>query len=110
MYAPSPILRSYEELELLATQMLECAKASHWDAMAELQQVYLAEVERLRWLEDDATCARREHASRLRLLQRLLAHDAAIRDLVMPEWSQLGKLLSNARRQKDLCDAYSVAG
>ena len=50
MFAMSPIVRSYEELLVLSEQMLDAARASNWDALTDLQKVYMAEVDRLRLL------------------------------------------------------------
>ena len=41
MFAMSPIVRSYEELLVLSEQMLDAARASNWDALTDLQKVYM---------------------------------------------------------------------
>ena len=90
MFNMSPIVRSYEELLVLSEQMLEAAGASNWDALAELQTVYMAEVERLRHLDHHAPFSDAERLRRFQLLERILAFDARIRDLTMPRLAHLG--------------------
>ncbi|MGO4326844.1 flagellar protein FliT [Cupriavidus sp. 2TAF22] len=110
MHRPSPVLSCYEELELLAEQMLETARANHWDALSDLQKVYMAQVDRLRQLKDEASFPEHERSSRFHRLERILAYDAAIRDLLMPELTRFGGMIASARRQQSLGHAYGVAG
>lgn len=105
----SPVTRGYEELLLISEQMLEAARAGNWDAMSELQQVYVAEVDQLRALAPQPAPSAEERTRRYRLLERILAHDAAIRQIVMPQMSQLEALLGNSRRRQELGQAYGVA-
>ncbi|KWR79429.1 flagellar protein FliT [Cupriavidus sp. IDO] len=107
--APGPVTRGYEELLLLSEQMLEAARAGNWDAMSDLQQVYVAEVDQLRALGPQPVPSTQERTRRYRLLERILAHDAAIRQIIMPQMSQLEALLGNSRRRQELGQAYGVA-
>lgn len=104
----SPIVRSYEELLVLSEQMLEAAKASNWDALSDLQKVYMAEVERLRQLDHSVPFSNDERLRRFQLLERILAYDARIRDLAMPQLAHLGALLNNSRRKQELSAAYGA--
>jgi flagellar protein FliT len=108
MLPVSPIVRSYEELLLLSEQMLEAAQASNWDALVDLQQVYLAEVDRLRGMDHSAPFSDRERLLRFQLLERILAHDARIRDLATPQLARLSELMGHSRRQQDLSAAYGA--
>lgn len=107
--ASSPVTRGYEEVLLLSEQMLEAARAGNWDAMSELQQVYVAEVDQLRALGPQPAPSAEERTRRYRLLERILAHDAAIRQIVMPQMSQLEVLLGSSRRKQELVRAYGAA-
>lgn len=108
MRAPSPVVLCYQELELIASQMLDAAQGGNWDAMTELQQVYLAHVERLRGMHTDAPITEHERAERFQLLERILAYDAAIRNLLMPQMARLAALLNSSRQQRGLHHAYGV--
>jgi len=108
MHTKSPILRCYEELELLTEQMLEIVQAGNWDAMEELQEVYAAQVDCLRRMDHSAPISESELTCRYQRLERILASDAAIRNLLTPEWTRLGMLLGNARRQQELGHIYGM--
>ena len=108
MFAMSPIVRSYEELLVLSEQMLEAARASNWDALTDLQKVYMAEVDRLRLLDHAAPLSDDERLRRFQLLERILAYDARIRDLTNPRLAELGALLNNSRRKLELSAAYGA--
>lgn len=113
MYASIPkaptVVQIYEELVLLSEQMLEAARSGNWDAMTEVQRVYVAQVDALRSTHTQPPATMHERAQRAALLAKLLAHDAAIRNLVMPQLERLGSLMNNARRRRDINEAYGVS-
>lgn len=109
MLALSPIVRCYEELLTLSEQMLEAARSSNWDALTDLQKVYMAQVDQLRQLDHNAPFSEHERLLRFQLLERILAYDARIRDLTMPRLAHLGAMLNNTRRKQELTAAYSAA-
>lgn len=109
MLASSPILTCYVELEALAKRMLGAAQAGRMDDVYALQESYLARVEHLKTLDHDTPASVDERDRRRDHLERILACDAAIRDLLMPEWNRLSDLLRNSRRQRDLHQAYQPA-
>ena len=106
--APS-VIQIYKELVLRSEQMLEAARQGNWNAMTEVQRIYVAQVDALRSKEAQAPATPQERTQRQALLAKLLAHDAAIRDLVMPQLEQLGDLLGNARRRRNVSEAYGVS-
>ncbi len=103
------VIQIYEELLLLSEQMLEAARCGNWDAMTEVQRVYVAQVDALRSQHPQPPATLQERTQRAALLAQLLAHDAAIRNLVMPQLERLGALLSSARRSRDIHEAYRVS-
>ncbi|KAI3590817.1 Flagellar biosynthesis protein FliT [Cupriavidus sp. U2] len=109
MPANASVIQIYEELVLLSEQMLEAARHDNWDAMTEVQRVYVAQVDALRSKNPPPPATLQERMQHQALLARLLAHDAAIRDLVMPQLQRLGELLGNARRRRGVNDAYGVS-
>lgn len=104
----SPVLRCYEELELIVEQMLEASQAGNWDAMNELQVVYSAQVDLLRGIPDEAPLSSGERMMRHERLTRILAYDAAIRKIMVPEWTRLSEILGTARRRNSLNAAYGA--
>jgi len=109
MPATPSVIQIYEELVLLSEQMLEAARHGNWDAMIEVQRVYVAQVEALRLKDVQAPATPQARMQHQALLARLLQHDAAIRDLVMPQLERLGALIGNARRRRDISVAYGVS-
>ena len=113
MYSNKPanpsVIQIYEELVLLSEQMLEAARHGNWDAMTDVQRVYVAQVEALRRKDVPAPATAQERMQHQALLARLLAHDAAIRDLVMPQLQRLGELLGSTRRRRDVNEAYGIS-
>ncbi|MGY8525663.1 flagellar protein FliT [Paracidovorax citrulli] len=104
----SPTVLSYEELLLLSEQMLEAAEVANWTAFEEVQQVYLAVVDRLREIEHNVPVSPAERARRHHLLEQILSYDARIRDLMLPHLAKLGRLLGDSRRRQELASAYGA--
>ncbi|MCT9070141.1 flagellar protein FliT [Cupriavidus gilardii] len=106
MRTVSPTVLNYEELLVLSEQMLEAAEAENWTAFNDVQTVYLAVVDRLRELEHNVPVSAEERMRRHALLDRILAYDARIRDLMLPHLARLGQLLGDSRRRQNLSHAY----
>ncbi len=104
----SPIVDCYEEILALSARMHEAAQAADWDTVAELQQGYLAQVDRLRQMDHEAPFSDAERMRRYQLLDRILTYDARIRDLAMPQLKKLGNMLTSSRRQFELSAAYGA--
>lgn len=100
------LLRCYETIATLTERMLAAARDDNWDDLDTLEQQYRAQVEHIKHLDtktplDDANRARK-HA----IIRRILADDAAIRDLMVPHLAHLDSLISSAQRQRALHQAY----
>lgn len=99
----------YQTLVLITQTMLLAAQKQDWDSVLSHGQRYCDQVERLRNLEpasppNDAARARKHD-----LLIQILANDAAIRDLAMPQLARLTELLGRMKRQQALLSAYGPA-
>lgn len=90
--APANFL--YETVAGLTGRMLAAARAQDWDQLRSLEAQCAAQLHLLPHpvpaLERDA------RAHKVRLIQQILAHDRAIRDLTMPWMRQLSALLANS--------------
>lgn len=109
MQAVSPILSCYAELEAIGGHMLRAAQAGRLDDVYTLQQSYLECVDQLKTFNHDAPISADERNRRRDHLERILSCDAAIRELLVPEWTRLGDLLRSSHRQRDLHKAYQPA-
>ncbi len=65
------------------------ARASNWDALTELQQVYTAEVERLRAAGHSKPFSDNERLRRFQLLERILSFDARSATSLRHAWRTL---------------------
>jgi len=100
------VMDCYEQLAPLTGRMLVLARAGDWDGLVTLGHEFRASVERLKGLEQPVPLEPWQLMRKQSLLSRILADDAAIRDLVTPELAQLSSLLGNMHRQQHLNHAY----
>lgn len=103
MKTSTPILRQYQVIADLSSQMLAKAQAQQWDEAVTLGIRYHKAVEQLRAinpLSNDDRAARRD------LLTRILNNDACIRDLAAPELKRLSYLMGAIKHQRTAIEAY----
>ncbi|WP_427307946.1 flagellar protein FliT [Cupriavidus sp. H39] len=103
------LIACYEALLRLSARMCEAAQRQDWDGLATLQASYVAEVNVLKSLQDDAaTLTDEERRYRYQMLETILSQDAAIRNLVMPQLARLAELINSSRRRQGLHHAYQA--
>lgn len=103
MKISTSILRQYQIIASLSSQMLAKAQAQQWDEVIILGAQYHEAVERLHAinpLSHDDRAARRD------LLTQILDDDARIRGLVAPELQRLSYLMGAVKRQRAGVEAY----
>jgi flagellar protein FliT len=98
------VLAHYQLIAGLSARMLSEAKASQWDAVAELGQEYQQAVEHLKTLKP---LSGEDREARRQLLIQILDNDAGIRHLVAPELERLNSILGNLKRQQNVLQTYS---
>ncbi len=102
----SAVLRQYQLIAALSSQMRAKAEAQQWDDVVQLGIQYSQAVEGLRRfnpLGDEDRTARRE------LLTRILDDDAHIRHLAAPELLRLGQLMGTIKRQRTVLQTYHMS-
>lgn len=102
-------LACHEEILRLARLMRGAAQRSDWNALTDLQKQYVRHVDMLRQYSASQTLSASERAYRYDLLKAILSEDAAIRNLIAPEYERIGNLLNNTRRQQGLVNAYGYS-
>jgi len=102
------VIDCYEELAPLTTQMLEAARAADWEMLTGLEHIFREVVSRLRNLRPEDPPDDFQKERKYRLLQRILADDAEIRNLVTPQMKGLTELISTSQRRGKLNKAYNV--
>ncbi|MCC5883215.1 MAG: flagellar protein FliT [Halomonas sp.] len=106
MTTTSAVLDGYAQLRQQVAIMLELAKAGEWDALIERQSDYLQLADRLRQLDKDAELDDEGMQRKAELLEAILADDLAIREHLLARRSELGQLMGNSRRQRELHRSY----
>lgn len=97
------VLRHYQLIAGLSSQMLASAEAQDWDEVVKLGKRYYEAVQALRAL---GTLSNEDRAARRELLTRILGNDERIRTLAAPELARLGHLLGAIKRQQTVLQAY----
>ncbi|WP_244306952.1 flagellar protein FliT [Azotobacter salinestris] len=89
--------------------MLELARRGDWTALLEEKSCGLIDAERLRQLEAEVSLGHREQLRKIELLEQILALDAEIRTHLLTRRDELGRLILNSRRQRELNRTYRPA-
>lgn len=103
MKTSTPVLRQYQIIADLSSQILAKAQAQQWDEAVTLGIQYHKAVEQLRAinpLSNDDRAVRRD------LLTQILNDDARIRDLAAPELKRLSYLMGAVKHQRTAIEAY----
>ncbi|GAB3460179.1 hypothetical protein GCM10027398_01150 [Azotobacter salinestris] len=103
------LIESYELLLQQSKSMLELARRGDWTALLEEKSCGLIDAERLRQLEAEVSLGHREQLRKIELLEQILALDAEIRTHLLTRRDELGRLILNSRRQRELNRTYRPA-
>ena len=82
--APSLLLRHYRALDGASEEMLDAARDGDWDTVCRIEGACTVLIARLRQLQQTSQLPPAEMAERLRILQRIVARDAEVRQLCEP--------------------------
>ena len=93
------LLDYYRAIEEVSRQMLEAARGEDWDAVVRCEGVCAVLIEQLRFKARTEELPREARAEKLRVMQRILRHDAEIRTLAEPWLSQFDQLLDPRTQQ-----------
>lgn len=97
------VLNQYKIIAGLSGKMVQLARENQWDEVVATSREYAIAVQELRQYEplDDT-----DRLARKPLLQKILQHDAEIRNLAAPELARLGALLGNMKRHQNVLQTY----
>jgi flagellar protein FliT len=98
----------YEAIAAVSARMLVAARKALWSEMFELQEEYVALVDMLRDVDDDLSFNVSERLRKYELVRRILADDAAIRDLADPSTARLSAFFTARRPAKVLQELFSA--
>lgn len=93
------LLDYYTAIEEASSQMLRAARREDWDAVVRCEGVCVVLIEQLRYKARSEDLPREDRAEKMRVMQRILRHDAEIRSLAEPWLSQFDQLLEPRAQQ-----------
>jgi len=102
----SQIITNYESLSVLTAQMREAAVRGEWDQLIDLEQQCRQHVAAMK--QADALIALDEPSrqTKVRLIKKILAHDADIRSRTVAWMGQLQRIMHSNRQEQQLQQAY----
>lgn len=99
----------YEAIAAVSGRMLRAARGSHWDDLVGLEEEYRLLVAELKFADVGVRLSAVERARKYDLIRRILADDAAIRDLACPGMARLSVLLAGtAQPSRVLAEMYGA--
>lgn len=99
-------LQHYESIAVASGEMLTAARAGDWDALIAAESRCAASIKALAAVGDARPASESERARRIELIRKVLADDAAIRDLTQPWLRRLEDFLHSAGNTRRLQNAY----
>lgn len=100
------LLACYEALLERSTRMLAKAREEAWEALIEEESRYVQEVERLAREDQGQALDAAQRERKADLLERILEQDMEVRRHLVARRDELGELIGNSRRKRDLERAY----
>ena len=100
------LLETYDRLSNATAHMLTAAQAGDWQRLVSLEKDCSDLVARLSHLENDDPLPEGLRERKAAMLRKVLADDAAIRDITEPYLARLGTMLGTNRREQQLLKSY----
>lgn len=100
------LLETYDRLSNTTAHMLNAAQAGDWERLVNLEQDCSSLVARLSHLENDDPLPEGIRVRKAAMIRKVLADDAAIRDITEPWLARLGTMLGANRREQQLLQSY----
>jgi flagellar protein FliT len=102
-------LEVYEAVGQITDRMLAAARGGEWEQLTELESQCSALVARLAATGETAPLALDGRARKVQIIQKILADDRAIRDLVSPWMAELAARLNSTSTSRKLTTTYASA-
>lgn len=99
------MLSVYRKIAEISGVMLDCARRGDWDALVAAEQRCRAQIDQLRAL-GEREMQRTELEEKHRIIRKLLADDAEIRDLTQPWMKRLQTVLASTGNERRLDASY----
>ncbi len=92
------IMQNYQQLSDLSGAMLAAARRGDWDTVISTEQLCARVIGELQSNPQPLPEKGPAQTERMRLLRKILADDAEVRDLAQPWMRELERILRNSRR------------
>lgn len=102
----SQIIANYESLSVLTAQMREAAVRGEWDRLIDLEQQCRQHVATMKRADAAVTLDEPSRQRKVRLIKKILAHDADIRSRTVAWMGQLQHIMQSNRQEQRLQQAY----
>jgi flagellar protein FliT len=103
------LVSTYDELGRTTGHMLNAALESRWDDLVALESQCAALIETMSALEIEDPLPQSLRAHKAAMIRKVLADDAAIRNITEPWLQQLGSMLGANRHSQRLLRTYGPA-
>ena len=104
------LLRAYEGLARTTGRMLDAALEGRWDDLVALERHCAELITTMSGLETEEPLPESVRAPKVAMIRKVLADDAAIRNITEPWLQQLGSMLGANRHSQRLLRTYGPAG
>lgn len=102
------VISHYESLSGLTGQMLDAARNGEWDALVGLEQQCSREVAQMRTLVPGGALDETSRQRKISLIKKILADDAAIRNMTESWMGQLQRIMHSNRQEQRLNQSYGA--
>lgn len=102
------VLANYESLSELTAQMREAAVRGEWDHLIDLEQQCRRHVDAMKQADAETTLDEPSQQRKVRLIKKILAHDADIRSRTVAWMGQLQSIMQSNRQEQRLQQAYGA--
>ncbi len=100
------LISTYDCLARTTGHMLSAARSGDWDKLVDLERHCADLVARMSTLEPDAPLPGELRDRKAAMIRKVLADDAAIRNITEPWLQQLGAMLGSNGQERRLLHAY----
>jgi flagellar protein FliT len=100
-------LEVYEAVGQLTDRMLAAARGGEWDQLTELEHQCSALVTSLATARNSTPLALDARDRKVKIIQKILADDRAIRDLVSPWMAELAARMNSSSTSRKLTTTYA---
>jgi flagellar protein FliT len=90
---PPGVLHYYEAIEKASAEMVEAARAGHWDDVVKLEGACMVLIGQLKLAAREAQIDAETKRAKSRIMQRILVNDAEIRHLAEPWLRDLEQMM-----------------